>query len=48
MCFCDNYKYSNKMLYGTIHRIQSENSNNKKATVENVLFSYSKISVFLV
>ena len=35
------------MLYGTIHRIQSENSNNKKTTGENAPFSYSKISVFL-
>lgn len=31
------------MLYETIHRIQSQNSNDKKATVENVPFSYSKI-----
>lgn len=48
MCFCDNYKNSHKMLYETIHRIQSQNSNDKKATVENVPFSYSKISMFLV
>lgn len=34
MCFCYNYKNNHKVLYGTIHVIQSENPNNKEAMKE--------------